>query len=93
GAAGLGLGLATGALIGGGLGYGYGGYGYDDNYYGSGYAPAGYGYGYNPGYTEVQTEVAPGPQESVSYCIQRFRSYDVRSQTYLGNDGQRHSCP
>ena len=27
------------------------------------------------------------------YCIQRFRSYDPSSGTYLGNDGYRHSCP
>ncbi|WP_313902085.1 BA14K family protein [Methylobacterium sp. E-046] len=37
-------------------------------------------------------EVAP-LGESVSYCVQRFPSYDRRSGTYLGNDGQRHSCP
>jgi hypothetical protein len=29
----------------------------------------------------------------VAYCEQRFKSYDVRSGTYLGYDGQRHSCP
>ncbi|MCK1462982.1 BA14K family protein [Bradyrhizobium sp. 2] len=31
--------------------------------------------------------------ESDGYCAQRFRSYDPASGTYLGNDGQRHSCP
>ncbi len=30
---------------------------------------------------------------AVSYCSQRFRSYDPRSGTYLGYDGLRHSCP
>ena len=30
---------------------------------------------------------------SVQYCIQRYRSYDPNSQTYLGNDGRRHRCP
>ena len=25
-------------------------------------------------------------------CSQRFRSYDPRSETYLGNDGRRHHC-
>lgn len=30
---------------------------------------------------------------SDGYCAQRFRSYDPASGTYLGNDGQRHSCP
>jgi len=29
----------------------------------------------------------------VDYCIQRYRSYDPNSQTYVGRDGQRHSCP
>ena len=29
----------------------------------------------------------------VDYCMQRYRSYDPNSQTYLGRDGRRHSCP
>lgn len=29
----------------------------------------------------------------VDYCMRRFRSYDPRSGTYLGNDGYRHRCP
>jgi hypothetical protein len=29
----------------------------------------------------------------VDYCIQRYRSYDPNSMTYLGRDGRRHSCP
>ena len=84
---GLGLGLAAG-----GLGYGYGGgygYGYDDGYYGNGYAPAAYGYE-QEGYAEPEVVQ---PQRSVSYCVARFRSYDRRSGTYLGNDGARHACP
>ena len=32
-------------------------------------------------------------QQSVDYCIRRFRSYDPYSRTYLGNDGRRHACP
>ncbi|MCP3394184.1 BA14K family protein [Bradyrhizobium sp. CCGB12] len=28
-----------------------------------------------------------------SYCVQRYRSYDPGSGTYLGNDGLRHQCP
>jgi hypothetical protein len=31
--------------------------------------------------------------DGVQYCINRFRSYDVRSGTYLGYDGRRHACP
>jgi len=27
-----------------------------------------------------------------SSCAQRYRSYDARSGTFLGYDGQRHSC-
>ena len=29
----------------------------------------------------------------IAYCARRFRSYDPSSQTYLGGDGLRHSCP
>jgi hypothetical protein len=32
-------------------------------------------------------------RDAVSYCMQRYRSYDPNSQTYLGNDGMRRSCP
>ncbi len=32
-------------------------------------------------------------QDAVSYCMQRYRSYDPNSQTYLGRDGMRHPCP
>lgn len=27
------------------------------------------------------------------YCLQRFKSYDPMSGTYLGYDGYRHPCP
>ena len=53
-------------------------------YYGNGayaYEPRRYVYG--PGYGG----------NAVAYCMQRFRSYDRRSGTYLGYDGYRHSCP
>ena len=36
--------------------------------------------------------VAPG-NDAVAYCMQRFRSYDPASGTYLGYDGLRHPCP
>jgi hypothetical protein len=29
----------------------------------------------------------------VSYCEQRFRSYNPSTGTYLGFDGQYHACP
>ena len=31
--------------------------------------------------------------DTVAYCAQRYRSYDVASGTYLGYDGNRHPCP
>jgi hypothetical protein len=76
----LGLGIA-GAVIGGTL---------LAQPYGYGYQP--YGYGYDPGYDEgfVQAPVAGG---GVAYCMQRYRSYDPGSRTFLGTDGLRHSCP
>jgi BA14K-like protein len=30
---------------------------------------------------------------AISYCMNRFRSYDPYSRTYLGYDGYRHPCP
>lgn len=45
------------------------------------------------GYAQPQTVYGVQDQGGVDYCIQRFRSYDVRSGTYLGYDGLRHSCP
>jgi hypothetical protein len=30
---------------------------------------------------------------AVQYCIDTFRSYDLRTRSYLGHDGYRHSCP
>jgi len=40
----------------------------------------------------AQSQAAPA-NRSVSYCAQRFRSYDPASGTYLGYDGRRHPCP
>jgi len=70
-------GFAAGAILGGLLAAPY--------YYGGGpyyyYAPGpGYYYG-------------PPSGDAVAYCMQRFRSYDPRSGTFLGNDGYRHPCP
>ena len=31
--------------------------------------------------------------DAMTYCAQRYRSYDPASGTYLGYDGNRHSCP
>lgn len=54
-----------------------------------------YGYGAYGAY-EPQDYVASFPYadgRDVAYCLQRFRSYDVASGTYLGFDGLRHRCP
>jgi BA14K-like protein len=56
--------------------------------------PPGYAGGPPPGYAGGPP--AGGPSyagDPVASCMQRFRSYDPKTGTYLGNDGQRHSCP
>ncbi len=40
----------------------------------------------------VAVAAAPGGDD-VAYCRQKYRSYDVRTGTYLGFDGQRPPCP
>ena len=51
-------------------------------YYAAPYYAPGPGYYYGP-----------SPGDAVGYCMQRFRSYDPGSGTYLGYDGYRHPCP
>jgi hypothetical protein len=102
------LGLAAGAIIGGAIlgatqPYGYYGQGaYGPGYgYGPGYAYApGPAQGYVPQGYVPQGYVAVSPYagsyaggDATAYCLQRFRSYDPGSGTYLGLDGMRHSCP
>ena len=72
-------GLAAGAIIGGALAAPY--------YYGSPYY---YGPAYPP---PPAAYAAPAEGDAVSYCMQRYRSYDPNSGTFLGNDGRRHPCP
>lgn len=76
-------GFWPGVAVGVGLGSTYGYYGnpyyYDDSY------------GY---YDDSSVAVAPPVgDDSVAYCMQRYKSYDPASGTYLGYDGQRHPCP
>jgi hypothetical protein len=80
-------GLAAGAIIGGALAA--------RPYYYDGYAAPAYGYGYAPDYDEGEyVAVAPGGGgDAVAYCMQRYRSYDPASGTFLGYDGMRHPCP
>jgi len=99
-------GFAAGAIIGGAIAasqpwYGYDYYGYSPSYYGYGYDPGYNNYGYDPGYNGYYDYgyVAPGgyvtaaPGRDVGYCMQRYRSYDPASGTFLGYDGLRHPCP
>ena len=73
-------GIAAGAIIGGAIANA------NRPYYAPGYAPA-------PGY------YAPGPAyvaprgDAVSYCMQRFRSYNPNTGTYVGYDGIERPCP
>jgi len=63
------------------------GYVYDDAY---AYEP-GYTYQTTPGYTYAPRYATGGRDDA--YCMQRYRSYDPASGTYLGYDGIRHPCP
>ena len=40
---------------------------------------------------------APPPQpvagDAVAYCMQKYRSYDPRTGTFMGHDGIRRPCP
>jgi hypothetical protein len=47
-------------------------------------------YGAAPGYEDPDQT---GSVDNTAYCMQRFRSYDPGSGTYLGYDGLRHPCP
>lgn len=88
GGAGLGIGLAAGALIGGAIAAGA------NPYYGPGYGYAP-GYAYGPRYYSEPVVVAPGygGGDAEAYCMRRYRSYDPASGTYLNYDGNRYPCP
>ena len=123
--AGVGAGLAAGALIGGALAapYYYGGYyggpdyyaspyyaepyyAVDQGYYtepvGGGYYSGGAYYGggdyYRGAYARSGGDYYRGTYArsgsgDVNYCMRRYRTYDARSGTFIGNDGRRHPCP
>ncbi|MBN9051709.1 MAG: BA14K family protein [Rhizobiales bacterium] len=70
-------GLAAGALLGGAIAASRPGY-----------------YDYGPGYyAPPPAYYGPPPGDDVAYCMNRFKSYDPASGTYLGYDGYRHPCP
>jgi len=79
---GWGAGLAAGAIVGSALAAPY-------YYYPGPYYPAYYD---NPYYGPAPYYAVPAGN-AVAYCMQRFRSYDPRSGTYMGYDGFRHPCP
>jgi hypothetical protein len=41
----------------------------------------------------VVQQPAPEPYRTVGWCVDRYKSYDPYTRTYLGYDGYRHSCP
>ena len=83
---GPGIGFGTGLLLGGALAS-------QPYYYGSGYGvPYGYDEPYDDGYVYAAPAQGASPDE-IAYCQQRYRSYDIRSGTYLNNDGNRYPCP
>jgi hypothetical protein len=81
-------GFVAGALIGGALASPYYGSGPYPYYYAAPPPPPPVYYG-APAYGGP----APVAGDAVAYCMQRFRSYDPQSGTYLGYDGLRHPCP
>ena len=88
---GVGAGFVAGAVIGSALASPY--YGYDPYYYPGPYvAPPGLVVYGAPG-PAYAVPVAPVAEDAGAYCMQRFKSYDPRSGTYLGYDGARHLCP
>jgi BA14K-like protein len=109
--AGVGAGLAAGALIGGALAAPYysGYYGtpyyYASPYYAEPYyvvdqgyytEPVGGGYyggGYYGGGAYYGGAYARSGGGDVNYCMRRYRTYDARTGTFMGNDGRRHPCP
>ena len=85
---GLFLGLGFAPFLGGGYGYGYPGYGY--GYGGYGY---GGGYGYNDYYYAPRRYYRPARvSRHVRYCLNRYRTYNVRTNTFVGYDGDLHRC-
>ena len=72
-------GFVAGAAIGSAFAspYYYGSPYYDDDYY----------------YDEGPAIAVVPDSGSVAYCMRRFKSYNVRTRTYLGYDGKRHPCP
>ena len=98
---GVGAGIVGGVVIGRALAAPYydapyDPYLYDDDpgrsYYVDRYYDPGPAYDAAP-YRRAPAYADPDYVDVEDYCIQRFRSYDPESGTYLGYDGYRHPCP
>jgi BA14K-like protein len=74
-------------------GYGYGGYG---GYPGYGYGGYGYpygGYGYRSYYRpRYAGAYYGGGSAHVRWCMNHYRTYRVRSNAFVGYDGNLHQC-
>jgi hypothetical protein len=101
------LALGPGPLYADGYGYGYGyddGYGYYDNYQRDDFWPGRVAGDIVGGAIGAADAIATAPFRAlngnpsyamgsdVSYCAQRYRSYDPASGTFMGYDGRRHPC-
>lgn len=65
---------------------------------GGGWGPSGAAIGIGVGAAIIGGAIAASAAEqqrrdAINYCLQRFRSFDPNSMTYLGHDGYRHPCP
>lgn len=50
-------------------------------------------YYYGVGFGDAAGYEAPLYDDGIAYCMQRFRSYDPITGTYLARDGYRYPCP
>jgi hypothetical protein len=66
--------------------------------FGWGYLPP-FGFGYHWKYPYINGPQEPPlydvvpPSDMSGFCARRFRTYDPITQTYIGPDGRRRSCP
>jgi len=71
------------------LWFGFGGFG---NPYFGGYPYYRPYYSYRPYYYGYRPYYRPVGGSHVRWCLNRYRSYDPRSNSFLGYDGYRHRC-
>jgi hypothetical protein len=60
-------------------------------YYGLAFG-LGYGLGYGGGYGYYDDGYYGGGGGHVQWCLNRYRSYNPRTDTFMGYDGYRHRC-